>query len=108
MLGLRTVSAVSPVVSVDCIHYIAHEAAICHTYQYTVLQEAEKTWLILNKSTLKHVMFLQIQGEAEIVSGFTAKEILSKIYKQWQIEFYKSLMRGVFLFLLINISSRMR
>ena len=43
MLGLRTVSAVSPVVSVDCIHYIAHEAAICHTYQYTVLQEAEKT-----------------------------------------------------------------
>jgi hypothetical protein len=79
MLGLRPVFAVSSVMSVDCIHYIAGKTAICH--QYTVLQEAEKNWLILNKSTLKYVMFLQIQ-EAEKVSGFTAEKVLSTTYKQ--------------------------
>jgi len=30
MLGLRTVFAVSPVMPVNCIHYIDHETAICH------------------------------------------------------------------------------
>jgi hypothetical protein len=30
MLGLRTVFAVSSVMSIDCIHYIAHETAIYH------------------------------------------------------------------------------
>jgi len=38
MLGLRTVSAVSPVMSVDCIQYIANETAICYNlpiYSFT-------------------------------------------------------------------------
>jgi len=70
------------------VYWVIHSEIWCRsnfwkylTLFWKYLQEATKTWLILNKSTLKHVMFLQIQGEAEMVSGCTAKEVLSKTYK---------------------------
>ena len=39
------------------------------THQYTIFQETEKTWPILNKPTLKHVMFLQKCKDQQLSCG---------------------------------------
>jgi hypothetical protein len=39
------------------------------TYQYTVLQETEKTWQIFNIPTYKHIMFLQKYKEKQFLCG---------------------------------------
>jgi hypothetical protein len=38
--------------------YFANETAICYNQWKTVLQETEKSWPVLSRTTLKHVMFL--------------------------------------------------
>jgi len=39
------------------------------THRYTILQVTEKTWLILCRSALKHVIFLQIYKDKQCFCG---------------------------------------
>ena len=41
------------------------------THRYTVLQETEKTWPILSRSSLKHVVFLRKYKEKHFFCGYT-------------------------------------
>ena len=38
--------------------YFAHETAICRNQWNTVMQETKKSWRLLSRPTLRHVMFL--------------------------------------------------
>jgi hypothetical protein len=54
--------------------YVAHETEFVLTHRYTILEDTEKTWQIINRPTLKHVTFLDKYKEKQFSCGHVLTE----------------------------------